>query len=363
LSILITGGAGYIGSHTIVELLNEGYDIVVVDNFSNSHPEALRRVNEITCKNFMVYNIDLLNKEDLDKVFFENDIEAVIHFAGLKAVGESVSLPLKYYQNNITGTLNLCEVMQKYKVKRLVFSSSATVYGIPKIVPISEDFPVSANNPYGRTKLMVEEILKDIFIADPQWSITLLRYFNPIGAHESGKIGEDPTGIPNNLVPYITKVAVGELQELKVFGADYPTKDGTGIRDYIHVVDLSLGHVKALEKSFTTTGVYTYNLGTGTGYSVLEIIENFEKTCGKRISYTISERRPGDVAECYANPSKAKNELNWITKRGIKEMCLDSWRWQLNNPNGYSNENKILAEIEDPRSLKKNGDFVMNGIV
>jgi UDP-glucose 4-epimerase len=363
LSILITGGAGYIGSHTIVELLNHGYNIIVAENFSNSNPEALRRVKEITGKDFMVYNIDLRDKNGLDKIFLENNIKAVIHFAGLKAVGESVLKPLKYYQNNISGTLNLCEVMQKYNVKRMVFSSSATVYGIPKIVPISEDFPLSATNPYGRTKLMIEEILNDLFISDPKWSITLLRYFNPIGAHESGRIGEDPSGVPNNLVPYITKVAVGELKEVQVFGADYPTKDGTGVRDYIHVIDLAFGHVKALEKCFYTTGIHTYNLGTGNGYSVLEIVEAFEEICGKRIPYTITERRSGDVAVCYADPSKARSELNWSANRGIKEMCRDSWQWQKNNPNGYLGENRIVAKFEDPRSSKKNGDFVMNEII
>lgn len=359
MGILVTGGAGYIGSHTIVELLNAGYEVIVIDNFSNSNPESLKRVSEITGRNFKVYNLNILDKGGLEKVFYENSIEAVIHFAGYKAVGESVTIPLQYYQNNISGTLVLCEIMQKYDVKRLVFSSSATVYGIPKTVPISEDFPLKVTNPYGRTKLMLEEILNDLFISDNQWSISILRYFNPIGAHQSGKLGEDPQGIPNNLLPYITKVVVGELEELKVFGADYPTKDGTGVRDYIHVVDLAFGHIKALEKTLLTTGVDTYNLGTGKGYSVLEIVEEFEKTCGKKIPYTIAERRPGDVAVCYANPEKAERELKWSSKRGIEEMCADSWRWQSNNPNGFKEGSQILAGIVNPRLHKSNGDFLI----
>lgn len=335
MTILVTGGAGYIGSHTCVELLNAGYDIVVVDSFCNSKPEALKRVSEITGKEFPIYNVDLLQKEELETVFSEHEIEAVIHFAGLKAVGESVAIPLRYYHNNITGTLMLCEVMQAYGVKKIVFSSSATVYGTPERVPISEDFPLQATNPYGRTKLMIEEILRDLYVSDSEWSISLLRYFNPIGAHPSGRIGEDPNGIPNNLMPYITQVAVGKLKELRVFGNDYPTVDGTGVRDYIHVVDLAIGHVKALEKVMNTTGVEAYNLGTGRGYSVLELVSAFEKVTGIKIPYKIVDRRPGDVAISYADPTKAKEELGWVATRGIEEMCRDAWRWQSNNPNGY----------------------------
>lgn len=335
MTILVTGGAGYIGSHTCVELLNAGYDIVVVDSFCNSKPEALERVSEITGKEFPVYHIDLLEKNRLEEVFSNRSIDAVVHFAGLKAVGESVAIPLRYYHNNITGTLMLCEVMQKYGVKKMVFSSSATVYGTPERVPISEDFPLQATNPYGRTKLMIEEILRDLYVSDPSWSIALLRYFNPIGAHPSGRIGEDPNGIPNNLMPYITQVAVGKLKELRVFGNDYPTVDGTGVRDYIHVVDLAIGHLKALEKVMNTTGVEAYNLGTGRGYSVLELVSAFEKVTGIKIPYKIVGRRPGDVAICYADPTKAKEELGWVATRDIEEMCRDAWRWQSNNPNGY----------------------------
>jgi UDP-glucose 4-epimerase len=335
MTILVTGGAGYIGSHTCVELLSVGYDIVVVDSFCNSKPEALKRVSEITGKEFPVYHIDLLQKDKLETVFSRHPIEAVIHFAGLKAVGESVAIPLRYYHNNITATLVLCEVMQKYGLKKMVFSSSAAVYGTPERVPISEDFPLQATNPYGRTKLMIEEILRDLYVSDNEWSIALLRYFNPIGAHPSGRIGEDPNGIPNNLMPYITQVAVGKLKELRVFGNDYPTVDGTGVRDYIHVVDLAIGHVKALEKVMNTTGVEAYNLGTGRGYSVLELVSAFEKVTGIKIPYKIVDRRPGDVAICYADPTKAKEELGWVATRGIEEMCRDAWRWQSNNPNGY----------------------------
>ncbi|MED4228026.1 UDP-glucose 4-epimerase GalE [Neobacillus cucumis] len=335
MAVLVTGGAGYIGSHTCIELLNAGRDIIVVDNYSNSKPESLKRVKELTGKDFAFYEVDLLDRMGLEKVFAENQIEAVVHFAGLKAVGESVSIPLHYYHNNITGTLILCEVMKQFGVKNLVFSSSATVYGMPERVPISEDFPLGATNPYGRTKLMVEEILRDLYVSDSEWSIALLRYFNPIGAHESGRIGEDPNGIPNNLMPFITQVAVGKLKQLQVFGSDYPTVDGTGVRDYIHVVDLAIGHLKALEKILPSTGVEAYNLGTGTGYSVLEIVSAFEKASGVEIPYKIVDRRPGDVAVCYADPAKAKNELGWTASRGIAEMCEDSWRWQKNNPNGY----------------------------
>lgn len=342
MAILVTGGAGYIGSHTCVELLSAGYEIIVLDNYSNSKPESLDRVKEITGKDFTFYEVDLLNRSELEEVFSNHSIDAVIHFAGLKAVGESVSIPLHYYHNNITGTLILCDVMKQYGVKNLVFSSSATVYGMPDRVPISEDFPLSATNPYGRTKLMIEEILRDLFVADNSWSIALLRYFNPIGAHESGRIGEDPSGIPNNLMPYITQVAVGKLKELQVFGNDYPTVDGSGVRDYIHVVDLALGHLKALERVLSAQGVDAFNLGTGTGYSVLEIVAAFEKAAGVNIPYKIVERRPGDVAVCYADPSKAKNELGWTAEKGIEDMCKDSWRWQEKNPNGY--ETKVLSK-------------------
>lgn len=335
MSILVTGGAGYIGSHTCVELLDAGYDIVVVDNFSNSKPEALRRVKEITGKDFKVYAVDLLDRDGLDKVFSENDIQAVIHFAGLKAVGESVAIPLKYYYNNITGTIILCEVMQKHGVKKVVFSSSATVYGKPESVPIKEDFPLCPTNPYGRTKYMIEEILRDVYVADNEWSIILLRYFNPIGAHESGRIGEDPNGIPNNLMPYITQVAVGKREKLYVFGNDYDTHDGTGVRDYIHVVDLARGHLKALEKVMKDSGVDVYNLGTGMGYSVLDVVKTFERVNGVKIPYVITGRRPGDVDKCYADPTKAHKELGWKAEKNLEDMCRDSWNWQKNNPNGY----------------------------
>ena len=333
--ILVTGGAGYIGSHTCVELLNAGYEICVVDNLSNSSEESLARVKKITGKDFKFYKVDILDYEALDKVFLENKIDAVIHFAGLKAVGESVSVPLKYYHNNITGTVNLCDIMEKHNVKKLVFSSSATVYGDPATVPITEDFPLSATNPYGRTKLMIEEILQDLYISDNNWDIAILRYFNPIGAHESGLIGEDPNGIPNNLVPYISQVAVGKLECLNVFGNDYDTKDGTGVRDYIHVVDLALGHLAALNKIKEKSGVVIYNLGTGTGYSVLEIVNAFSKELGRPINYKIVDRRPGDIGECYANPDKARIELGFVAKRNLQDMCKDTLRWQEENKNGY----------------------------
>lgn len=345
MKILITGGAGYIGSHTCLELLNAGYEIIIVDNLSNSKMESLNRVKEITGRDLTFYKADLLDKTALDIIFSENKIDAVIHFAGLKAVGESVALPLWYYDNNITGTLRLCEVMKKYDVKKLVFSSSATVYGKPEIVPISENSSLRATNPYGRTKLMIEEILRDLNASDPEWSIALLRYFNPIGAHKSGLIGEDPNGIPNNLLPYISQVAVGKLKILKVFGKDYPTKDGTGVRDYIHVVDLALGHIKALVKVLESRGVDAYNLGTGKGYSVLEMVKAYEKVSGKNINYQIIERRPGDIGICYANPAKAKSELGWIATRGIDEMCKDSWRWQSNNPNGYEGRINTIPHV------------------
>jgi UDP-glucose 4-epimerase len=343
MKILVTGGSGYIGSHTCVELLNAGYEIIVIDNLSNSSFESIKRVRELTGKDFKFYQVDLLNQEELDKVFFQNQIDAVIHFAGLKAVGESTKIPLFYYQNNLTGTLVLCEVMKKYNVNKIVFSSSATVYGMSERMPISEDFPLYATNPYGRTKLMIEEILNDLYLSDNEWSIALLRYFNPIGAHESGSIGEDPNGTPNNLVPFITQVAVGKQKELKIFGDDYETLDGTGVRDYIHVVDLSAGHLKALEKVLSTRGVEAYNLGTGKGYSVLEMLSTFEKVTGIRIPYTIANRRPGDIGVCYADPTKAERELGWTALKGIDEMCVDSWRWQSKNPNGYKEESKLMA--------------------
>ena len=334
MAILVTGGAGYIGSHTCVELLNIGKEIVIVDNFINSKPEALKRIEKITGKTFKFYEVDLLDKEALNKVFDENEIECVIHFAGLKAVGESVSQPLRYYHNNITSTLILCEVMAAHNVKKIVFSSSATVYGSPKTVPITEDFELHTTNPYGSTKLMIEDIMRDLYFSDKEWAIALLRYFNPIGAHSSGLIGEDPNGIPNNLMPYIAQVAVGKLPVLSVFGNDYPTVDGTGVRDYIHVVDLALGHLKAVDKVVKDCGVHTYNLGTGTGYSVLQVINAFEKASGKKVNFKIVDRRPGDISTCYADPAKAKKELGWVAERGIEEMCADSWNFTKNNPNG-----------------------------
>lgn len=335
MAVLVTGGAGYIGSHTSVQLIEKGNDIVIVDNLINSNEEALHRVRKITGKDFKFYKVDLLNKTDLRKIFQENQIDSVIHFAGLKAVGESVSIPLRYYENNLISTLNLCEVMNEFNVKKLVFSSSATVYGNPSTVPITEDFPLSATNPYGRTKLMIEEILRDLYISDNNWNIALLRYFNPIGAHKSGLIGEDPKGIPNNLVPYIAQVACGKLDCLKVFGDDYPTKDGTGVRDYIHVEDLAEGHLKALEKLNTNPGIEAYNLGTGNGYTVLEVVEAYSKACGKEIPYRIAAKRSGDIAACYADTSKALEELGFSARRTLEDMCRDSWNWQSNNPNGY----------------------------
>ncbi len=334
MAILVTGGAGYIGSHTCVELLNIGEEIVVVDNFLNSKPESLKRIKEITGKDFKFYEVDLLDREGLTKIFDENKIDSVIHFAGLKAVGESVSQPLRYYHNNITGTLILCEVMAAHNVKKIVFSSSATVYGSPKTVPIKEDFELHTTNPYGSTKLMIEDIMRDLYVSDNEWSIALLRYFNPIGAHSSGLIGEDPNGIPNNLMPYIAQVAIGKLPILNVYGDDYPTVDGTGVRDYIHVVDLALGHLRAVDKVRKDAGVHTYNLGTGTGYSVLQVVNAFEKASGKEVKYRIVERRPGDIAACYADASKAKEELNWVAQRGIEQMCADSWNFTKNNPQG-----------------------------
>ncbi|MCY9664522.1 UDP-glucose 4-epimerase GalE [Paenibacillus alginolyticus] len=342
MAVLVTGGAGYVGSHTCLELLNAGYEIVVVDNLCNSSSESLRRVNEVTGKDFKFYQIDLLDRQSLEDVFKQNKIEAVVHFAGLKAVGESVRLPLRYYHNNITGTLVLCELMQEYAVKRMIFSSSATVYGMSESVPISEKSPLGATNAYGRTKLIIEEIMQDVYVSDPNWSIAILRYFNPIGAHSSGRLGEDPNGIPNNLMPFITQVAVGGLKELQIYGNDYPTLDGTGVRDYIHVEDLARGHLKALEKVMATTGVEAYNLGTGRGYSVIEMVSAFERVTGRRIPYKMTDRRPGDIGICYSDPTKAERELGWIAEKGIEEMCRDAWRWQSNNPCGYIEEEEVL---------------------
>ena len=328
--ILVTGGAGYIGSHTCVELLEAGHEIVVLDNFSNSKPETLDRIREIAHKDFPFYEVDLLDAEGVKRVFDEQpDIEAVIHFAGLKAVGESCEQPLRYYHNNLTGTLHLCEQMQAHGVKSIIFSSSATVYGDPASVPIREDFPLHTTNPYGSTKLMIENILQDLVKADPEWNVVLLRYFNPVGAHESGLLGEDPNGIPNNLTPYIAKVATGELPFVRVFGNDYPTPDGTGVRDYIHVVDLAQGHIKALAKN--QPGVYVYNLGTGVGYSVLDVIHAYEKACGHELPYQIMGRRPGDIAQCYADPTKAEKELGWKAERNLEDMCRDSWHFMTKN--------------------------------
>lgn len=335
MKILVTGGAGYIGSHTCVQLLEAGYEVSVLDNLDNSCEESLVRVKELTGKDFEFYKVDLLDYEAVNKIFDNDNFDAVIHFAGLKAVGESCAIPLRYYHNNITGTLNLCDIMGKHGCKKLVFSSSATVYGDPHTVPIKEDFPLSATNPYGQTKLMIETILKDLYKSDNEWDIALLRYFNPVGAHPSGRIGEDPNGIPNNLIPYISQVAVGKLQCLSVYGDDYDTKDGTGVRDYIHVVDLANGHLKALEKISSKTGVVVYNLGTGTGYSVLDMVKAFEKACGKKINYKITDRRPGDIAACYADPSKAKEELGFEATHTLEDMCKDTWKWQEGNPNGY----------------------------
>jgi len=335
MNVLITGGAGYIGSHTALEFLMAGYQVSVIDNLINSKKESIIRLQEISNRKVTFFSDDLLDKPALEEIFKNNQYDAVIHFAGLKAVGESVEKPLLYYHNNITGTLNLLECMQKYHVKKIVFSSSATVYGNPHKVPIKEDFPVQPTNPYGRTKLMIEDILKDLHISDPQWDIALLRYFNPIGAHISGKIGEDPNGIPNNLLPYIAQVAVGKLTKLNVFGNDYNTPDGTGVRDYIHVVDLAQGHLKALQKLNTRPGVVTYNLGTGKGYSVLEIIEAFQEASGIKIPYDIVARRAGDVASIYADPSLANNELNWSADKDILTMCRDTWNWQSQNPEGF----------------------------
>lgn len=336
MSILVTGGAGYIGSHTCIELLNAGYDIVVVDNFYNSKRESLNRIAELSGKSFAFYECDIRDKEGLDKIFKTEKIDAVIHFAGLKAVGESCQKPIEYYDNNIGGTLKLCEVMKENGCKKIVFSSSATVYGSNNISPLKETMPSGGTtNPYGTTKYMIEIILSDIFKSDNEWSISLLRYFNPIGAHKSGRIGEDPNGIPNNLMPFITQVAIGKRECLSVFGNDYDTPDGTGVRDYIHVVDLALGHVKALDRVLNINGLDIFNLGTGTGYSVLDVVKAFEKASGVKVNYKIVDRRPGDIATCYSDPSKAEKVLGWKAERGIEEMCEDSWRWQSTNPNGY----------------------------
>ncbi|HEL2737434.1 TPA: UDP-glucose 4-epimerase GalE [Streptococcus suis] len=335
MSILVTGGAGYIGSHTVVELLKLGKDVVIVDNLSNSSILVLDRIETITGKRPTFYELDVANKVALREVFEKESIEAAIHFAGYKAVGESVEKPVMYYENNIMSTLSLVEVMAEFGVKKIVFSSSATVYGLNNPSPLVETMPTSATNPYGYTKVMLEQILRDVEVADKEWSIALLRYFNPIGAHESGLIGEDPAGIPNNLMPFVAQVAVGKRPELSVFGNDYDTVDGTGVRDYIHVIDLAIGHIKALEKISTTEGVHTYNLGSGQGTSVLELVQAFEKVNGVPVPYKIVDRRPGDVATCYANADKALEELNWKTEKTIEDMCRDTWNWQSKNPNGY----------------------------
>ena len=335
MTILVTGGAGYIGSHTIIELHKANHEVIVVDNLSNSSKESIKRVEEITGKTVKFYEYNILNKAKLKEIFEANKIDTVIHFAAFKAVGESVSNPLKYYHNNIAGTVTLLEVMSEYSVKNIVFSSSATVYGDPVSVPIDESFALSVTNPYGRTKLMMEEILEDVYRADNSWNIVILRYFNPVGAHKSGRIGEDPNGIPDNLMPYISQVAVGKLKELSIFGNDYPTVDGTGVRDYIHVVDLAFGHVTALKKITDSSGLTIYNLGTGKGYSVLETLHAFEKARGKKLNYKFADRRPGDIASCYALPDKAERELGWKAARNMNEMCEDAWRWQTNNPDGY----------------------------
>jgi len=336
MAILVTGGAGYIGSHACLELLRAGHDVVVVDNLCNSHEDAVRRVERLAGKPLAFHRVDIRDRAGMEAVFAAGPIESVMHFAGLKAVGESVGQPLRYYDNNITGTIVLLEVMKQRGVKTLVFSSSATVYGDPASVPVREDFPLSALNPYGRSKLFIEDMLRDLLRAEPDWRIALLRYFNPTGADASGEIGEDPNGIPNNLVPYIAQVAVGKLKELPVYGGDYPTRDGTGIRDYIHVTDLAIGHLKALEKLAEGPGIVTYNLGTGQGYSVLDVIHAFERAAGRPIAHRMVGRRPGDAAECWADPARAARELGWTAAKGLDEMCADVWRWQTKNPNGYA---------------------------
>ena len=333
-TILVTGGSGYIGSHTVLELLNKNYEVVIVDNFSNSSFESLRRVQKITGKEFTFYEADIRDEEKMDEILSAHKIDAVIHFAAFKAVGESCRLPLKYYENNISGTVSLLKVLEKHNVKKIIFSSSATVYGDPERLPLDENCRLSTTNPYGSTKLMMEGIMQDLYKADNEWNIILLRYFNPVGAHESGLIGEDPKGIPNNLMPYVAQVASGKLACINIFGNDYDTPDGTGVRDYIHVVDLALGHIAAIEHC-NESGVHIYNLGTGRGYSVLDMIKAFEKACGKTLPYKICERRPGDIASCYAAPDKAKAELHWEAKNGIEEMCASQWKWQSGNPKGY----------------------------
>ncbi|MDF1616631.1 UDP-glucose 4-epimerase GalE [Petrocella sp. FN5] len=338
MAVLVTGGAGYIGSHTIVELLEASIDVVVVDNYINSKPEALNRVQAITGKDLTFYEVDILDEKSMEQVFENHEIEAVIHFAGLKAVGESVALPLSYYHNNITGSIILFKLMNKYNVKRLVFSSSATVYGLSNPSPLTENLPLSTTNPYGTTKWMIEKILQDIYHADSTWQIVLLRYFNPIGAHESGLIGEDPNGIPNNLMPYVTQVGIGKRKQLGVFGKDYDTPDGTGVRDYIHVVDLAKGHLSALTYITKHKGIEAINLGTGNGHSVLEVIKTFEKANNVTIPYTFEKRRPGDIGTCYADVSKAKKLLGWVAKRSLEDMCRDAWRWQSMYPEGYVND-------------------------
>ena len=352
MEVLVTGGAGYIGSHTITELIRAGYDVTAADNYSNSSPEVYGRIEELTGKRIRTYQVDLQHEEELEQIFREREIRAVIHFAALKAVSESVFCPLHYYENNINSTIQLCKVMGKHHVKKLVFSSSATVYGHPDKVPISEDFPLRALNPYGKTKLILEEMLRDLHHADPEWSIAILRYFNPVGAHESGRIGEDPKGIPNNLMPYITKVALGSIQELQIFGNDYETHDGTGVRDYIHVQDLAAGHLKALKKIMPDTGVNHYNLGTGIGYSVLDVVRTFEKVTGMSIPYRFADPRPGDTGECFADPTKAQTELDWRAEKDLADMCRDAWRWQQNNPSGYFTE-EIAAKTSGGAILTK----------
>ncbi len=335
MNILVTGGAGYIGSHTCHELLNAGYEVVVVDNLVNSKEESLKRVQELAGKKIIFHKVDLLDRTGLEQVFEKYSFQAVIHFAGLKAMGESVNIPLDYFHNNVTGTLVLLKVMKKFKCQNIVFSSTAGIYGEAKTVPVTEDFPACVLNPYARSKLMIEDILRDLYRAEPSWNIALLRYFNPVGAHPSGRIGEDPQGTPNNLMPYVAQVAVGKHPYVRVWGNDYPTPDGTGVRDYIHVMDLAAGHIKALEKLATDPGMVLYNLGTGRGYSVMEVIHAFEKACQHEIPYKIMERRPGDAAISYADPSKANRELNWFARKTIEEMCADAWRWQAHNPNGF----------------------------
>ena len=335
-TILVTGGAGYIGSHTVLELLKADFEVIVIDNLSNSKSESLNRVEKLTNRNVVFEKCDIRDAEGLDRIFQSYKVDAVIHFAGLKAVGESVAKPLLYYSNNISGTVTLCEAMQKAGVFNMVFSSSATVYGDPATVPITEEFPLNAVNPYGRTKLTIEYILKELHHSDDRWNIALLRYFNPVGAHPSGEIGEDPNGIPNNLMPYVSQVAVGKLKQLQIFGDDYPTHDGTGVRDYIHVVDLAIGHLKAIEKLKSDVGIGIFNLGTGIGYSVLDVVKTFSKASDKPIDYQITERRPGDAAKCYADPTKAQKELNWTAEKDLFDMCRDSWNWQSKNPNGYA---------------------------